>query len=210
MKSQSRQLKPQARLLARPAGPNRSAILQLAALGLAAVVLVAAPLRSHAHEVHGALHAQVHAQAVRGYGHAAGAHALRADWHGGGGFHASPGFHAVGPGNHGAYAAGWHGGGRWEHGWHGGNYGWWYIDAGIWTAYPWGYPYGYYPYAAYPPYAYVAPEASVTYNNLPPQQQTWYYCDAARAYYPAVQSCPAGWRPVPAAPPPGAAPAAPH
>jgi Family of unknown function (DUF6515) len=30
---------------------------------------------------------------------------------------------------------------------------------------------------------------------------TWYYCDASKAYYPYVQSCPGGWRPVAATPP---------
>ncbi len=34
-----------------------------------------------------------------------------------------------------------------------------------------------------------------------PQSGSWYYCDAAKAYYPYVRDCPAGWRPV--APLPG-------
>jgi hypothetical protein len=35
------------------------------------------------------------------------------------------------------------------------------------------------------------------------QQQagTWYYCDAAQAYYPYVKQCAGGWRAVPANPP---------
>jgi len=30
---------------------------------------------------------------------------------------------------------------------------------------------------------------------------TWYYCDSAKAYYPYVNECKEGWRPVPATPP---------
>jgi hypothetical protein len=30
---------------------------------------------------------------------------------------------------------------------------------------------------------------------------TWYYCDSAKAYYPYVQQCREGWRPVAATPP---------
>jgi hypothetical protein len=42
----------------------------------------------------------------------------------------------------------------------------------------------------------AAPEAG-------PQSEpgTWYYCDAARAYYPYVKQCAGGWRAVPAQPP---------
>jgi hypothetical protein len=32
--------------------------------------------------------------------------------------------------------------------------------------------------------------------------QYWYYCNSPKGYYPYVQSCPAGWYPVPATPPP--------
>ena len=35
----------------------------------------------------------------------------------------------------------------------------------------------------------------------PPQSQNWYYCDKPHGYYPYVQSCDSGWRPVPATPP---------
>ena len=34
---------------------------------------------------------------------------------------------------------------------------------------------------------------------MPPQY--WYYCDAAKGYYPYVASCPSGWRAVPTTPP---------
>jgi hypothetical protein len=37
--------------------------------------------------------------------------------------------------------------------------------------------------------------------QLPPPPQYWYYCDAAQAYYPYVQQCPGGWRPVTPTPP---------
>jgi hypothetical protein len=35
---------------------------------------------------------------------------------------------------------------------------------------------------------------------------SWFYCDAAVAYFPYVKTCPAGFRPVPIAPPPQGAP----
>jgi len=178
--------------------PGRPLLRTFAAMGLAAAVLIAWPGRSHAYEPHG-----------RSYGHAAHArsvspagHLVHADWHGGGGIR------AAGPGYHGGVGVGWNGGGRWDHGWHGGHFGWWYIDAGVWTPYPY-YPYGYYPYYGYPaPYVYAAPPSAAVNSNLPQQAQNWYYCDAARAYYPYVQNCPAGWRAVPAQPPaPAPAPA---
>jgi hypothetical protein len=98
--------------------------------------------------------------------------------------------------------------GRWEHGWHGGRMGWWWVDAGLWSWYasPWGYPY--YAYPGYPYAApYYAPPAAAAPGNLPPQAPTWYYCDAARGYYPYVSSCPGPWRAVPAGPAEPLAPA---
>lgn len=77
----------------------------------------------------------------------------------------------------------------------------------------------YYPYYApyYPrPYYYapavIAPFAPTVYIEQgvaqapPAQAQTqtqgdWFYCAAARAYYPQVSECPAGWQRVPAQPP---------
>lgn len=53
--------------------------------------------------------------------------------------------------------------------------------------------------AAPPPQAGQAPSSAQP-------SGTWYYCDAAKAFYPYVQECKEGWRPVPAtppAPPPG-------
>jgi hypothetical protein len=53
----------------------------------------------------------------------------------------------------------------------------------------------YWPYEAYPPV--VAPPPVV----VQPSPHYWYYCDAARAYYPYVQHCPGGWRLVTPPPP---------
>ena len=115
----------------------------------------------------------------------------------------------------------WHGGGGWGY-WHGGGWGWgggccW---GGSHISFAFGFP-AYYPYYANPypycpaysyapPYAY-APSygygSSYGYSSpqpsqpLPPQQQSWYYCDNPQGYYPYVQSCSHGWRQVPATPP---------
>jgi len=68
------------------------------------------------------------------------------------------------------------------------------------------YPYYYGPPAvvyAPPPVAYApypADPPPVTYMSQP--QQSWYYCDNPRGYYPNVGACPQGWRAVPAAPAP--------
>jgi hypothetical protein len=47
---------------------------------------------------------------------------------------------------------------------------------------------------AYPPVV-VAPPPS-PYVLPPPPQPLWYYCDNPQGYYPYVQQCPGGWRPV--------------
>lgn len=91
-----------------------------------------------------------------------------------------------------------------------------HVTVGIGVGVP---AYSYYPYPYYVPVApapayYYAPEVAVpddppTYVErgqaveAGPQQQagTWYYCDAARAYYPYVKQCASGWRAVPANPP---------
>jgi hypothetical protein len=60
-------------------------------------------------------------------------------------------------------------------------------------------------YAYYPPplpyyydYApgYYAPPAAI-----PQQQDYWYFCPSANAYYPYVQQCPEGWQAVVPVPP---------
>ena len=72
------------------------------------------------------------------------------------------------------------------------------VIGGIGFGYPW-YPYPYpYPYYGYP-YAYDASAATPAYN-MPPPAPTWFYCEAAGAYYPYVATCPGGWREVPATP----------
>ncbi|MHB8622775.1 MAG: hypothetical protein ACYC9J_03785 [Sulfuricaulis sp.] len=89
-------------------------------------------------------------------------------------------------------------GGHWDHDYHDGRLGWWWIVGGLWYFYPqWvsGYPDPYTP----PPTVIVQPAAPVE-QSAPPPTQYWYYCDAAKAYYPYVQSCARGWRMVPASP----------
>jgi hypothetical protein len=88
-------------------------------------------------------------------------------------------------------------GGRWSHGYHDGRLGWWWVVAGLWYFYPQrvaGYPDPYTP----PPVVIAPPSAPA--QTVPPPAQYWYYCDSAKAYYPYVSSCPAGWRMVPATP----------
>ena len=36
---------------------------------------------------------------------------------------------------------------------------------------------------------------------MPPQQAVWYYCVSSKIYYPYTNSCPGGWKTVPATPP---------
>ena len=87
-------------------------------------------------------------------------------------------------------------GGYWHHGRHDGRLGWWWIVGGLWYFYPapvYPYPDPYIPPVVVTPAPAPAPAA--------PTAQVWYYCDAARGYYPYVPSCPGGWRTVPAVPP---------
>ena len=71
-------------------------------------------------------------------------------------------------------------------------------------------PYYYYPAPVYA-YPYAAPvvvqQAPQVYTERPdvaaapaPQQNYWYYCAAARGYYPYVSECIGGWERVPAQP----------
>lgn len=107
--------------------------------------------------------------------------------------------------HHGWYRPGpvaWRGG-FWRHSWYGGRYGWWWVVGGVWY---------FYPQPIYPnPDLYVPPDyqaAQAAPAGAPPPQ-VWYYCDAAKAYYPYVSSCTSAWRPVPSTPPPAAAPTPP-
>lgn len=61
-------------------------------------------------------------------------------------------------------------------------------------------PYPYPPLVIAPPprvYAQPAPPIAAA----PPPPLYWYYCDESQAYYPYVQQCPGGWRPVTPTPP---------
>jgi hypothetical protein len=63
----------------------------------------------------------------------------------------------------------------------------------------WGYPYYPYPYYAYPPVVVQAPPTQYIEQSSPDttqQQGYWYYCADAKAYYPYVKDCPAGWQKV--------------
>jgi hypothetical protein len=55
------------------------------------------------------------------------------------------------------------------------------------------------PHFAHPPVVVIPPPATV--QPSPPQPQFWYYCDAAKGYYPYVPQCPSGWRAVLPTPP---------
>jgi hypothetical protein len=99
------------------------------------------------------------------------------------------------------------GGGGHHH--HGGSHGHGRVIVGVgpwWGPGSWGGYYGYYPYYPYysyypyyPYYPYSQPvTAPTTYierqlETGSPPEAYWYYCQSARAYYPAVQSCPESW-----------------
>ena len=74
-----------------------------------------------------------------------------------------------------------------------------YWGAPYWGPY-WG-PYGYSSVVVTPlPQVYVQPAPQT--SAPPPQAQpSWYYCEAPQGYYPYVQQCPGGWRPVTPTPP---------
>jgi len=97
-------------------------------------------------------------------------------------------------------------GGHWTHGRHEGRLGWWWVAGGLWYFYPvpvYPYPNPWEP----PPVVIVNPPADSA--PPPPPPQYWYYCEASRAYYPYVATCPGGWKQVPATPS-NAAPAQPR
>jgi hypothetical protein len=84
-------------------------------------------------------------------------------------------------------------GGHWVHDRHDGRWGWWWLAGGTWYFYPspvYPYPNPYEP----PPVELVTPAP----DNAPPPPppRMWYYCDAAKGYYPYVPTCPGGWREV--------------
>jgi hypothetical protein len=70
-------------------------------------------------------------------------------------------------------------------------------------------PYYSYPYYDYPPRVVVVPASPPTYiergdaerGQAPASSDWWYYCAEAKAYYPYVKHCPAGWQRVAPQPP---------
>ena len=95
--------------------------------------------------------------------------------------------------------------GYWHHGRHGDQLGWWWVVAGAWYFYP--QPVYPYPDPYQPPVVVVQQPPAVVQPPPPaqpvaqPAAQYWYYCEAAKGYYPYVPSCPGGWKTVPAVPP---------
>jgi hypothetical protein len=87
--------------------------------------------------------------------------------------------------------------GHWTRARHEGRLGWWWVVGASWYFYPkpvYPYPNPWEP----PPAVLVQPPV----GTLPPAPTTqyWYYCEAARAYYPYVPTCVGGWKQVPATP----------
>jgi hypothetical protein len=96
---------------------------------------------------------------------------------------------------------GWHGGHGFRHG------GRVFVRPSIvigsyWAPYwgPYWAPYGYPSVVVTPPpQVYVEPAPQTPAQPAPaqpPAQSYWYYCDDPQGYYPYVQQCPGGWRPV--------------
>jgi hypothetical protein len=112
--------------------------------------------------------------------------------------HPPPLFHHPGP-------PPWHGG-NWHHGWHDGRLGWWWGVNGLW----YGYPHAVYPYPHYvsPVVIQTAPQPAVAVQPqtagapppAAPATQNWYYCEESTSYYPYANTCPGGWKTVPATP----------
>lgn len=84
-----------------------------------------------------------------------------------------------------------------------------FVGAPLWYGWP-GYHYA--PPYYYPPTIATVPLSPQTYVEQAPAAQAapaapqpgyWYYCADARAYYPYVKECPAGWQRVSPQPPPG-------
>jgi hypothetical protein len=97
----------------------------------------------------------------------------------------------------------WHRG-RWANEVHDGRLGWWWVAGGSWYFYP--APVYPYPDPYEPPVTVAAAPSALPAAPVP---NSWYYCEAAKGYYPYVQTCPGGWKAVPAKPAPPANPAPP-
>jgi len=99
--------------------------------------------------------------------------------------------------------------------WHGGprvNFGFYVGAPAYWPYYYPAAPYYSYPYPYYPPVvaAPVSPPVYIEQSEAQPSQATppgesdgyWYYCAAAKTYYPYVKQCAGGWQRVSPQPPP--------
>ena len=100
-----------------------------------------------------------------------------------------------GGGRGGGHAGGFHGGrfhGHHFHGHHGFRSSV-VIGGGVWLGPYWD-PYWYPSYSPFYPYEPVPVVAEPqTYIEQSGAPAYWYYCDAAKAYYPYVRECPGGW-----------------
>jgi hypothetical protein len=86
--------------------------------------------------------------------------------------------------------------GRWVNEEHDGRRGWWWVAGDAWYFYP----APVYPYPdPYEPPEIITEAASAAPPDAP-VPKNWYYCEGARGYYPYVQTCPGGWKAVPANP----------
>jgi hypothetical protein len=111
----------------------------------------------------------------------------------------------VGQARGGAHGVGGHHGFRGQHGFHGQHgFGGSPVFLGLgpyWGPYwePYWAPYVYPPVVvAPPPTVYVEPALP---GSTQPPQEYWYYCDDPQGYYPSIQQCPGGWRPIAPTPP---------
>jgi hypothetical protein len=73
------------------------------------------------------------------------------------------------------------------------------VHFGFYLGAPWDWPGYYYP----PPYYYppvvtvpAAPPVYIERDSEVPKSNYWYYCAAAKSYYPYVKECPGGWQKV--------------
>jgi len=108
--------------------------------------------------------------------------------------YAQRGGHGGGHGGHSGH--GGHGRHHFGHGGHG------FIGVSVWPYWDPYWPYwGSYWGSYWGPYGVpqvVAPSPQI---YVQPAPTTWYYCDDPQGYYPYVQQCPGGWRPVTPTPP---------
>lgn len=89
-----------------------------------------------------------------------------------------------------------------ERGRHGHSHSSVFLGIGV-SPYYWG-PAWYYPPPAYyypPPVVFTSPPVYVEQSPAPPETSYWYYCAAAKRYYPYVKDCPGGWQAVLPTPP---------